>query len=100
MPTESVTWSWPARAATAASAANSLRYPLLAGRRLKERSDWPAESHHLLRETILLQTGTDAEQRASFLRTRQQIALDALIHEWHPSQPVNVRPSAKDYPAQ
>ena len=57
--------------------------PLVA--RLNERNNWLVNSHHPLRETIMLQTGTDAESRASFLRSRQQIARDALIHEWHPA---------------
>jgi hypothetical protein len=51
--------------------------------RLHERNEWLIESHHPLRETIMLQTGTDREAGASFLRARQRIALDALIHEWH-----------------
>ena len=53
--------------------------------RLNERNNWLVESHHPLRETILLQTGHDAESRASFLRSRQRIALAALIHEWEPA---------------
>jgi hypothetical protein len=52
--------------------------------RLNERNNWLVESHHPLRETIILQTGQDAAARASFIRARQQTALDALIHEWHP----------------
>jgi hypothetical protein len=34
----------------------------------------------------MLQTGRDAEQRASFLRFRQQIAVDALVHQWEPGR--------------
>jgi hypothetical protein len=45
----------------------------------RERNNWLVDSHHPLRETILLQTGTDAESRASFLRSRQKIT-----HEWSP----------------
>jgi hypothetical protein len=52
--------------------------------RLHERNNWLVDSHHPLRETIMLQTGLDAEARASFLRARQRIALDALVHEWEP----------------
>jgi hypothetical protein len=52
--------------------------------RLHERNNWLVDSHHPLRETIILQTGLDAEARASFLRARQRIALDALVHEWEP----------------
>jgi hypothetical protein len=52
--------------------------------RLHERNNWLVDSHHPLRETIMLQTGTDADTRASFLRAQQRIALDALVHEWQP----------------
>jgi len=58
--------------------------PLVA--RLNERNNWLVDSHHPLRETILLQTGMDAKSRASFLRSRQKIARDALIHEWDPTE--------------
>ena len=57
--------------------------------RLHERNNWLVDSHHPLRETIMLQTGVDADTRASFLRTRQRIALDALIHEWEPAEIVS-----------
>ena len=53
-------------------------------KRLHERNNWLTDSHHPLRETIVLQTGADEETRASFLRARQRIALDALVHEWQP----------------
>ncbi len=52
--------------------------------RLHERNNWLVDSHHPLRETIMLQMGPDAETRASFLRARQRIALDTLLHEWEP----------------
>jgi len=54
--------------------------------RLHERNSWLVDSHHPLRETIMLQTGMDAEARASFLRARQRVALDALVHEWQPME--------------
>jgi hypothetical protein len=54
--------------------------------RLHERNNWLVDSHHPLRETIMLQTGADAEARASFLRARQRIALDALVHVWEPPE--------------
>jgi len=57
---------------------------LVAG--LHERNNWLVDSHHPLRETIMLQTGADADARASFLRARQQIALDTLVHEWMPRE--------------
>lgn len=52
---------------------------------LHERNNWLVDSHHPLRETIMLQAGADSETRASFLRARQRIARDALIHEWAPT---------------
>ena len=39
------------------------------------------DSHHPLRDAILLQARHDAEVRAP-LRARQRIALDALVHAW------------------
>ena len=54
--------------------------------RVHERNNWLVDSHHPLRETIILQTGADADARASFLRQRQKIARDTLIHEWDPPE--------------
>jgi hypothetical protein len=56
--------------------------------RLHERNNWLVDSHHPLRETIILQTGADTDTRASFLRMRQRTALDALVHEWQPLEVV------------
>jgi HNH endonuclease len=53
---------------------------------LHEHNNWLVDSHHPLRETIMLQTGADTKARASFLRTRQRIALDALVHERQPME--------------
>jgi hypothetical protein len=41
--------------------------------RLHERNNWLVESHHPLRETIMLQTGADADARASFLRSASKL---------------------------
>ena len=54
--------------------------------RLHERNNWLVDSHHTLRETIMLQSGVNAGARAAFLRARQRTALDALIHEWDPPE--------------
>lgn len=56
--------------------------------RLHERNNWLVDSHHPLRETIMLQTGADVESRAGFLRARRQLAIDALIHEWAPNESI------------
>jgi hypothetical protein len=52
--------------------------------RLHQRNNWLVDSHHPLRETIVLQAGRDPEARARFLRSRFQMALEALIHQWQP----------------
>ena len=56
--------------------------------KLHRRNNWLVESHHPLRETVMLQTGETTELRASFLRSRQRIALASLIHEWSPAEVV------------
>jgi hypothetical protein len=50
--------------------------------RLHERNNWLVDSHHPLRETILLQTGGNAEARVSFLRGKQRIATGLPV--WEP----------------
>ena len=57
--------------------------------KLHQRNNWLVDSHHPLRETIMLQTGSTTEARASFLRARQRIALDNLIHQWAPAEVVS-----------
>ena len=54
--------------------------------KLHRRNNWLVDSHHPLRETIMLQTGQTTETRASFLGERQQIALDHLIRLWAPAE--------------
>jgi 5-methylcytosine-specific restriction endonuclease McrA len=54
--------------------------------KLHQRNNWLVESHHPLRETIMLQTGQTTEARASFLRSRPRVALDHLIHQWAPAE--------------
>jgi hypothetical protein len=56
--------------------------------KLHKRNNWLVDSHHPLRETIMSQTGQTMEARASFLRARQDIALDHLIHQWAPANVV------------
>jgi hypothetical protein len=51
--------------------------------RLHERNNWLVDSHHPLRETIMMQTGLDADARASYLRGRQQIASGLPL--WEPA---------------
>lgn len=56
--------------------------------RLRDRNNWLVDSQHPLRETIRSQTGDDAEKRRDFLQKRYQMARDALIHEWMPTDVV------------
>ena len=51
--------------------------------RLHERNNWLVDSHHPLRETIMLQTGQEIEARASYLRSRQRIASGLPV--WDPA---------------
>ena len=68
--------------------------------RLHERNNWLVDSHHPLREPIILQTGVDADRRASFLRGRRQVAVDALIHERGPTIPSRTIASLTRWPLQ
>lgn len=52
--------------------------------RLHRRNNFLIDSHHPLRETLMLQTGSDETARASFLRQVYQFASDYLIHRWEP----------------
>jgi hypothetical protein len=52
--------------------------------KLHRRNNWLVDSHHPLRETIMLQTGQTTEARASFLRERQRSAINRLHHQWAP----------------
>ena len=84
------TSSWPASAATGVKAGKFFAVPsarLI--EKLHERNNWLVDSHHPLRETIMLQTGQTTEARASFLRSRQGTATSYLIHEWAPAEVVN-----------
>jgi hypothetical protein len=53
--------------------------------RLHRRNNYLIESHHPLRETLMLQTGSGAEQRRRFLEGMDAFALEHLIHRWEPS---------------
>jgi len=53
--------------------------------RLDKRNEHLIGSHHPLRETLILQTGSTPEERRGFLKTRYQEALSVLIHQWEPA---------------
>jgi hypothetical protein len=52
--------------------------------RLHARNEFLITSHHPLRETLILQTGTSEQARADFLQAVWTRARDLLIHTWHP----------------
>lgn len=54
--------------------------------RLHKRNNFFIESHHPLRETLILQIGKLERDRHSFLSKVDKMAINALIHRW---QPVN-----------
>ncbi|MEM5014620.1 HNH endonuclease domain-containing protein [Niallia taxi] len=52
--------------------------------RLHKRNSFFIESHHPLRETLIIQTGKREVDRVSFLKTMDSIAINYLIHRWQP----------------
>lgn len=52
--------------------------------RLHQRNEYLIQSHHPLRETLLLQTGLEPSKRASFLNSVYNQARQYLIHQWEP----------------
>ena len=52
--------------------------------RLNTRNNFLIESHHPLRETLIMQTGSNTKKRESFLQGRYDAAVDILIHSWEP----------------
>jgi hypothetical protein len=52
--------------------------------RLWTRNEYLIGSHHPLRETLMLQTGSQQTERHAFLRDTYQRALGALLHSWEP----------------
>lgn len=53
--------------------------------RLHSRNEYLIGSHHPLKETLILQTGSSSDSRASYLKTRYHDALAVLIHQWEPA---------------
>ncbi len=54
--------------------------------RLSQRNEYLISSHHPLRETLILQTGSDAKARHSFLQNCFDTARTYLIQTWQPQQ--------------
>lgn len=58
---------------------------LLLLERLHTRNEFLITSHHPLRETLMLQTGTDPARRISFLQASYQSAVLGRVARWEPS---------------
>lgn len=54
--------------------------------RLSKRNDFLINSHHPLRETLMLQTGATESLRKTFLNDYHARAWGMLIHTWEPTQ--------------
>jgi hypothetical protein len=52
--------------------------------RLHKRNSFFIDSHHPLRETLIIQTGKKELDRVSFLKIMDSIAINHLIHRWQP----------------
>lgn len=50
--------------------------------RLQKRNEFLISSHHPLRETLVAQTGASEQDRASYIREIDKLAINALIHRW------------------
>lgn len=57
-------------------------------RRLFKRNEFLIKSHHPLRETIMLQTGSTQTDRQTFLKKWHEDAWKILIHTWEPIEVV------------
>jgi hypothetical protein len=53
--------------------------------RLHRRNEFLIDSHHPLRETLLLQTGKAADARVAFLKEAYRAAAQLLIQRWKPA---------------
>ncbi|CAA9556930.1 MAG: hypothetical protein AVDCRST_MAG18-744 [uncultured Thermomicrobiales bacterium] len=54
--------------------------------RLHRRNEFPIGSHHPLRETLLRQAGSNAAERAAFLRRQYATAQEQLVQLWAPRE--------------
>ena len=59
--------------------------------RLHRRNEFLIQSHHPLRETLMLQTGVDESRRKRFLEDAHSSSRAALIHQWEPELRGSIR---------
>lgn len=53
-------------------------------RRLHARNEYLIQSHHPLRETLIMQTGRSGQERANYLQAIHSEAKRLRIHDWEP----------------
>jgi 5-methylcytosine-specific restriction endonuclease McrA len=54
--------------------------------RLHARNEYLIQSHHPLRETLMLQTGSTTAERVAFLQVMHTQAKQVRVHDWEPQQ--------------
>jgi 5-methylcytosine-specific restriction endonuclease McrA len=58
--------------------------------RLHTRNEYLISSHHPLRETLMLQTGTSERQRQHFLQDAYNCSSLTIVHKWEPEQVTDI----------
>ena len=53
-------------------------------KRLHQRNEYFVVSHHPLRETIILQTGSSEQERRAYIQNAYNHAIASLLHSWKP----------------
>lgn len=54
--------------------------------RLHKRNEYLINSHHPLRETLMMQTGITEDSRVNFLKTIDRFSINMMIHRWETEQ--------------
>ena len=54
--------------------------------RLHKRNEYLINSHHPLRETLIMQTGMTGDERVKFLKSIDKFAINMMIHRWETQQ--------------
>ena len=55
-------------------------------KRLQKRNEYLINSHHPLRETLMMQTGMTEDQRVKFLKSINKFAINMMIQRWETEQ--------------
>ena len=55
-------------------------------KRLHKRNEYLINSHHPLRETLMMQTGMTEDERVKFLKSINKFAINMMIQRWETEQ--------------